>query len=224
MNALLVCAAPSPGAADLVERLAASADLVIAVDGGGAVCRDAGVRPDVLVGDFDSLPGHLVDEFVGMGVRVVEFPAEKDDTDLVLALDLARREGADTVTVTAASTGRLDHTLAVVGALSAAADLRPRLREPELSGWVISTARGARLRLKGVGATVSLIAPGWSATVSVRGVRWPLSRASLAPLSALGVSNVITDPEGAVVEVHEGTVFVLSPHEVVRSAVEVSER
>ena len=89
---------------------------------------------------------------------------------------------------------------------------------------MISTARGARLRLKGVGATVSLIAPGWNATVSVRGVRWPLSHASFAPLSALGVSNIITDPDGAVVEVHEGTVFVLSPHEVVRSAVEVSER
>lgn len=221
MNALLVCAAPAPGAAELVERLAASADLVIAVDGGGLVCREAGVRPDILVGDFDSLPGHVVDEFVSAGVRVVEFPADKDDTDLALALDIARREGADRVTVTAASTGRLDHTLAVVGALVAAADLQPRVREPELSGWVVSTARCARLRLKGVGSTVSLIAPGWSATVSVRGVRWPLSRAVLSPLSPLGVSNVITDPEGAIVEVHEGTVLVLSPHVDVRSAVEV---
>jgi len=221
VNALLVCAAPSPGAADLVAKLASSADMVIAVDGGGQVCRDAGVRPDVIVGDFDSLPGHLVDEFVGAGVRVVEFPADKDETDLALALQFARREGADRVTVTAASTGRLDHTLAVVGALTAAADLRPRLREPELSGWVISTARAARLTLKGVGATLSLLSPGWSATVSVRGVRWPLSRAVLAPLSPLGVSNVITDPEGAVIDVHEGTVLVLSPHVDLRSAVEV---
>ena len=221
MNALLVCAAPAPGAAELVGRLASSADLVIAVDGGGLVCQEAGVLPHLLVGDFDSLPGHVVDEFVSAGVRVFEFPAEKDETDLALALDIARREGADRVTVTAASVGRLDHTLAVAGTLAAAADLRPRLIEPELSGWVVSTTRGGVLKLRGVGATVSLIAPGWSATVSVRGVRWPLSRTTMAPLSPRGVSNVITDPEGAVIEVHEGTVLVLSPRLGIRSAVEV---
>lgn len=212
MNALLVCAAPAPGGVELLGRLAASADLVIAVDGGGAVCHEAGVAPDILVGDFDSLDGSLLDEFVSQGVRVVEFPADKDETDLALALSVARREGADRVTVTAASTGRLDHTLAVAGSLAAAADLQPQLREPELRGWVLSTALRSRLRLKGVGATVSLLAPGWGATVSIRGVRWPLARAELAPLSELGMSNVITDAEGAVIEVHAGTVLVLSPH------------
>ena len=211
MNALLVCAAPSPGGAELVGRLAPSADIVIAVDGGGSVCLEAGVVPDILVGDFDSLPGSLLDDFVSQGVRVVEFPADKDETDLGLALDVARREGADRVTVTAASTGRLDHTLAVAGALAAAADLRTQLREPELRGWVLSTALRTTLKLKGMGATVSILAPGWGATVSVRGVRWPLAKAELAPLSDLGMSNVIIDDEGAVIEVHAGTVLVLSP-------------
>lgn len=221
MNALLVCAAPAPGASELVGRLASAADLVIAVDGGGAVCREAGVLPDILVGDFDSLDGALLDEFVSEGVRVIEYPAHKDVTDLALALDVARREGVDRVTVTAASTGRLDHTLAVAGTLVAATDLQPRLREPELRGWVVSTALGSRLTLKGVGATVSVLSPGWSATVSIRGVRWPLAKADLAPLSDLGMSNVITDAAGAVIEVHAGTVLVLSPHVDVAPAVEV---
>jgi len=221
VNALLVCAAPAPGAADLVARLAASADLVIAVDGGGAVCREAGVQPDILVGDFDSLESSLVDEFVSAGVRIVEYPADKDETDLALALAVARREGVDRVTVTAASTGRLDHTLAVAGTLAAAADLQPRLREPELRGWVVSTALGSRLTLKGMGATVSILAPGWNATVSVRGVRWPLTKAELAPLSVLGMSNIITDGAGAVIEVHAGTVLVLSPHVDLAPAVEI---
>lgn len=220
MNALLVCAAPAPGGPDLVGRLAPSADLVIAVDGGGSVCFEAGVVPDILVGDFDSLPGSLLDDFVSQGVRVVEFPADKDETDLALALDVARREGVDRVTVTAASAGRLDHTLAVVGTLAAAADLRPRLREPELRGWVLSTALAPRITLKGVGATVSILAPGWGATVSVRGVRWPLAKAELAPLSVLGMSNVIVDSAGAVIEVHAGTVLVLSPHVDVSPATE----
>lgn len=222
MRALLVCAAPAPGGSDLVARLAPGADLVIAVDGGGSVCHDAGVVPDIILGDFDSLPGSLLDEFVSRGVRVIEFPADKDETDLALALDVARREGADQVTVTAASTGRLDHTLAVAGTLAAAADLRPELREPELRGWVLSTALRSRIALKGVGATVSILAPGWGATVSARGVRWPLAKAELAPLSVLGMSNVIIDDAGAVIEVHAGTVLVLSPHVDLAPATEKS--
>ncbi len=220
MKALLVCAAPAPGGAELVSRLALAADLVIAVDGGGSVCLDAGVVPDILVGDFDSLPGSQLDDLVSRGVRVVEFPADKDETDLALALEVARREGVDRVVVTAASTGRLDHTLAVAGTLAAAADLRPQLREPELRGWVLSTALHPRLKLKGTGATVSILAPGWGATVSVRGVRWPLAKAELAPLSVLGMSNVIIDAAGAVIDVHAGTVLVLSPYVDIAPATE----
>lgn len=211
MNALLVCASPSPGAADLVARLASSHDLIIAVDGGGSVCTEAGVIPDLLVGDFDSLPSEEVDRFVARGVTTQAYPADKDRTDLALALDEARRQGVDTVTVTAASSGRLDHTLAVIGALTAASDLRPRLREPNLSAWILTPSWRPSVRLKGSGATVSVFALTERATVSATGFRWPLTEAALRSLSSLGVSNVITDPVGAMVLVDEGVALVLSP-------------
>ena len=96
MRALLVCAAPVPGTETLLPRLAAEADLVVAVDGGGSVCLEAGVVPDVVVGDFDSLPDDDLDRLGQLGVSVIEFPAEKDASDLELAVGEVRCRGANT--------------------------------------------------------------------------------------------------------------------------------
>jgi thiamine pyrophosphokinase len=211
VRALLVAAAPTAGSIDLVARLAETADLVIAIDGGGAVCLDADVRPDVVLGDFDSLAPSALNRLTAGGARVVTFPARKDRTDLELAIDEARSAGATEVVLTCAATGRLDHTLAALGALEAAADLHPELAEPDVSAWVLAPEGRSELVLFGVGATISLLASTMGAVVTESGVEWPLEAHDLLPGSGLGVSNVIASAEGARVLMHEGTVLVLAP-------------
>lgn len=65
-------------------------DYVIAADGGWLTCEKAGVKPQLLLGDFDSLG--KVPDFA----RIERFPVEKDDTDMMLAikhgLELGHRE------------------------------------------------------------------------------------------------------------------------------------
>jgi thiamine pyrophosphokinase len=211
MRARLVAAAPQPGAAELVALLARKSDFVIAVDGGGAVCQEAGAAPDVVVGDFDSLSSDALLRLASAGARVVTYPVHKDQTDLELALGEARAAGATSVVVTCAAYGRLDHTLAVLGALSAAADLKPELIEPDVHVWVLATAGRKAVQLRGVGATLSLLAMGGQATVSVAGVEWPLAVHPLESGSGLGISNRITAEEGALVSVMRGVVLVLAP-------------
>jgi thiamine pyrophosphokinase len=222
MKVLVVAAAAVTGSADLVASLAPAHDVVIAVDGGGAVCIEAGVAPDVLLGDFDSLDVAAAERLKAGGARLAAYPADKDQTDLELALAEARRLGAHQVTLTAASSGRLDHTLAAVGALASAADMNPELAEPHLHAWVLGEAGRTSLRVCGVGATLSLIALCRDARVSVSGVRWPLFDATLAPGTGLGVSNVVQDEAGALVELHEGTLLVAAPEspDTVRATVE----
>lgn len=210
MKTLLVCAAPVTGSSALVARLAPNADFVIAVDGGGAVCLEGGVTPDVLVGDLDSADSETVNELLARGVPVQRFPAEKDATDLELAIGEARRRGARQIVVTAATAGRLDHTLAALAVLAGATDLQPEIAEPDLSGWVLGRSGRSDLKLTGAGATVSVIPWGGIALVSARGVRWPLDHAELGPETALGVSNVISASGAAVFTAHQGTVLVLS--------------
>lgn len=221
MRALVVAAAPSLGSAGLLSELARDHDLVIAADGGGALCRDADVTPDVLVGDFDSLGPHVRDALADSGAEIVSFPAEKDATDLELALSEAIRRGARSITVTAASTGRLDHTLGVLAAAACVAQFAPRLLEPDLSGWLLSTQGRDSLALYGVEGTVSLMPWGGCSVASASGLRWPLTRETLAPTSARSLCNVI-ETEPAAVTVHSGLLWVFAPH--IHDTVRVLER
>jgi len=211
MRALLIAAAPVEGSVTLVAELATQCDLVIAVDGGGAVCLEAGVAPDVVLGDFDSLDAAALQELSAGGSRVVRFPAHKDRTDLELAVDEARSAGASEIVLTCASSGRLDHTLAAIATLLANPDLRPRLAEPDVTGWILSLEGRPHIVLHGRGATVSLLAVSEPAVVSASGVEWPLDRFEIEPGSGLGASNVIADEAGADIAVAGGTLLVLAP-------------
>jgi thiamine pyrophosphokinase len=211
VNVLIVAAAPVAGSSELVARLAPEHDLVIAVDGGGAVCIDAAVTPDIVLGDFDSLEPDALELLRRRGATVLPFPADKDQTDLELALIAARERGAQSVTVTAASSGRLDHTLAVVGAIGTAADLRPQLVEPDVHAWVLGEDGRTELAVAGRGSILSLVALGAGARVTVSGVRWPLDDCDLPFGSGLGVSNVVAAESGAVVRLLAGRLLVLAP-------------
>ena len=82
----------------------------MAADGGGRFLAAAGVVPDALVGDFDSLDEAAVAAAGRRGARVVRHPVRKDQTDGELAVDEALREGADEL-VLAGALGALDHVL-----------------------------------------------------------------------------------------------------------------
>lgn len=209
MRALLVCAAPVPGSVGLISVLAPAHDLVLGVDGGASLCADAGVVPDLIVGDLDSLSDRAAQLSERQGVEVRRFPTDKTRTDLDLAFDAARTAGADCVTVTAASAGRLDHTLAMTGALTRNRDLAPRIEEPSMRGWLLASDGVSTLSLVGRGSTVSIFALDDPATVSCSGMRWPLRRRRLEPLSSEGLSNLVDAPQG-LIEVHRGRVLVLS--------------
>ena len=90
-------------------------DAVIAVDGGYAHLQKAGVQPDFVVGDFDSL-GYVPE---AGDVRV--FPPEKDQSDMQLACRAALQEGCDELVLYGCLGQRFDHTIANVQVMLAAA-------------------------------------------------------------------------------------------------------
>jgi thiamine pyrophosphokinase len=181
------------------------------VDGGGSVCLEAGVLPDVVLGDFDSLPAEDLMRLRALGATIQQFPADKDASDLELAVAEVRGRGAATITLTAAASGRVDHTLAVFGVMAAAADLRAHLVEPDLDVWALASAGRRSLELTGPGATITLSAFGGPAVVSARGVVWELDGVTLEPESSLGLSNRIDADGRAHVSVSHGVVLVFAP-------------
>lgn len=211
IDTLIVGAAPVGGGEAHYRELVTSARRVIAADAGLAVCLGLGRVPDVVVGDFDSAPAEMLDRVREADSAIISHPRDKDASDLDLALECARDTGARTVVLTAAFTGRLDHTLAALGTLTRSADMHGVAREPGF----ICHALDARLRPHcalelAVDTTLSVFTLSQGSVVSLDGVRWPLRQHPLATLSSLGLSNLAS---GGVVDirVHAGSalLFVL---------------
>ncbi len=187
---------------------AAAADLVVGADGGAGFLLDAAVLPDLVVGDFDSLPADRVAELESAGVELVRHPVCKDETDGELAVDEARRRGAGEVVLVGAL-GALDHTLghlAVLRRLEAAA-VPARLVGPRLTVRVLMAP--ARVVLDAPpGVRVSLVPLGAAVTATLTGLAYPLERGALPVDACLGLGNSVAR-QGAAIALHEGVAAVL---------------
>lgn len=99
----------------LVDKIRAYPYL-IAVDGGLNHCHKLGLKPDLIIGDLDSADKKILPLFDKVEKQV--FPADKDKTDLELAIEYALEQGATRITVFAALGNRIDHTLVNIHLLS----------------------------------------------------------------------------------------------------------
>ena len=158
---------------------------LVACDAGWRNLQRLGLRPDLVVGDFDSAPPPPEGD-------TVVLPHVKDDTDTQYAARLAVERGADRVTILGALGGaRLEHTLA------------------NLSTGLWLQKRGVKVLLADEHSEIRFLLPGSALTleredwqyfslfplegtaegVCVQGAFYPLQDATLHPDFPLGVSN-----------------------------------
>jgi thiamine pyrophosphokinase len=189
------------------------ADLLVAADAGASWLAEAGVTPDLLIGDLDSIPSDLLARLETAGVPIERHPTDKDASDAELAVDRAVTHGADRVVVIGALGGeRLDHQLANV--LLLAYETWPAtLLDLSIvrGGTQLRAARGGgRLELRGgVGDLVSLLPLGGDAVgVRTDGLRYPLDGEDLHVGRSRGLSNVV-ERAPASVSLDRGTLLVI---------------
>ena len=168
-----------------VLELVRGAALTIAADGGARHAAPLGVRIDLWVGDFDSSA-----DLAHLHAPRQTFPTDKDNTDLELALGIAKRRGATGALVLGAFGGRFDHALGI--ALMAARETRNgftiNLESGTESGWVLTPAQPFELPLT-AGQTFSVLALEDAWGLSIAGAKWSLERVSLNFGASLGISN-----------------------------------
>jgi thiamine pyrophosphokinase len=210
MNAIIVGASPLAHTAAWYRKFVKAADVVVACDAAGEWCVGLGRLPDLAVGDFDSASPGAAERLRALGVEVSEYPTRKNASDLDLAVDAALALGAGTLTVTAAFTNRLDHTLAALGlALRVPANVPLVFADPGLAARVVRPPNETHVELEvQPGALVSVVALAAAEGVTLSGLAYPLLNASLEALSSLGVSNVATDSR-VTVDVVQGTLLVM---------------
>ena len=186
------------------RRLAGSADLVVAVDGGAERLALFGVRPDVAVGDFDSLSAERLAELTAAGVRIVRHPVRKDQTDAELGVEEALRAGAGCIDIAGALGGAFDHSLGSLALLRhlAGVGVVARLVEPALSVTVAVAPRRLVLTAR-PGSRFSCLPLTRRAVVSLAGVDYELDHTALRADACRGVGNRVARA-GAEVVVHAG--------------------
>jgi thiamine pyrophosphokinase len=164
-----------------------------------------GLRPDVVVGDGDSLGPDGIAELRAAGVEVGLARPDKDESDTELAILAALERGATSITLVAAFGGRLDHTLANIWllALPALADRPAELLDESTRVTLITARRGTPVRrvLAGgrPGDVVSLLPLDTTVVgITTERLRYPLRNESLLVGPSRGLSNVRLEADAAV--------------------------
>ncbi len=195
---LIFCAAGF----DALVRPLRQEDYIIAADGGLRHTQALGIRPDCVLGDFDSLG------YAPEGANV--FPVEKDDTDAMLAVRRGLQLGYREFYLYGSLDGpRLDHTIANFQTLQYLCD---RGAHGYLIGkdHIVTAVKNGGLRFPaGWEGTVSVFCMGADATgVDIEGLHYSLRSGTLTAGFPLGVSNHFTGRE-ARVSVSQGSLLVL---------------
>jgi thiamine pyrophosphokinase len=196
---------------EAARRLIRPDDFLIAADGGMRHALALGLLPSIVIGDLDSLTQDNRRRLEGSGVEIRQYPPDKNETDLELALRTALEAGYRSILVLAALGGRLDQTL---GNLSLLTD--PSLAEVDVrldDGIEEAVFVRKQADVQGCpGDTVSLIPWGGLAEgVTTEGLRWPLRGETLYPEKTRGVSNEML-AEIATISLKSGLLLVIHRH------------
>ena len=182
---------------------------MVAADGGARYALDAGITPDLIVGDMDSLGEAEVREAEERGALVERHPARKDKMDGHLAILAVRDSGATAVDLLCGGGGRFSALFAVPHMLLAAE--RIGLRATLVASWgqVFALENGYRTVVGGLRDSVSVFPLTGSATgVTLEGFGYPLEDARLEIGDTLGFHNELIG-EVARVSVEQGALLVI---------------
>lgn len=195
-----------------------SETIIVGCDGGSNFLESVGIKPDVIIGDLDSLnniPKSVLSkmdsapfEIIDNGVKYVVYPTDKDKLDSELAIEYCLNEKVDEIVCYGILGDRLDHILGNVFLLTKLKYKNTKLKfvdqnQETYIGQGATTIKGS------VGDLVSLIPIDGKAEVTKSdGFKYDPSKYEMSTESNLGISNELTKTE-AKLEIKKGRFLVI---------------
>jgi thiamine pyrophosphokinase len=181
------------------------AQIVVAADGGVACALALGLRPDVVVGDADSLELSDLNRLGQLGIPLVRVSPHKDASDLELAVREAVGRGARSLVILGALDGdRVEHSMANLMLLTlpelARADASIVDERSTVRVLDAADTSSAALRLSGqAGDFISLFPwAGPAEGITTEGLRYPLRDEPLPVGPSRGLSNELVGTSATV--------------------------
>lgn len=173
----------------------------IAADAGMEFFYRNGIKPDIIVGDFDSVGSEALSYFRSQpDIRIQELNPVKDDTDTEYALRLAISMGAEQITILGGTGSRLDHVLGNIELLGIGLEKGISIELLDANNRIRMIDKGVTLRRREQFGTYVSLLPYTSEVehLTLRGFKYPLTDYCLKGFCSLGVSNEISEEEALI--------------------------
>lgn len=186
--------------------LIAETDYVIAADSGLNILLDNNIKPDLIVGDFDSFKGELPSD-----IETIKLPEKKDDTDLLFAGRVGVEKDFNNFLVLGGYGSRPDQNFAMYSTLL----------------WLVKSGKGIRASAVSTGFEVTVISNslielyietdeylsvfafgGDAYGVELKNADYELTDAILTPEFPVGVSNCKSEGGTVSISVRSGNLLI----------------
>ncbi len=183
-------------------------DYIICADGGTRHALRLGIKPDIILGDFDSLAPELQESLKGQHIEWIAYDTEKDETDSELALRHAIEKGYATILLFGVFGTRIDHMLTNIFALDYLSKLNADVTIIEGNKEIRIIDKSITLHGK-AGDLLSLIPLKETVKkVKTENLQYPLNHEDLLFGYSRGISNVFMKST-AEVSIESGTLLVI---------------
>ena len=196
---------------DLVRKALHRDDFFVFCDSGLKHMTGLGVKPDLIVGDFDSW------EDPHMEVETIVLPAEKDDTDTFFAAKEMVKRGFDAFLLVGVIGARLDHTLANLSILLMLdeADKDAKAIDDYSEMEVISAKAGktGRASIEDSFSFFSLLnVTGTAEGITIRNAKYPLEDGRVDCSYQYADSNEVLSGKTAEVSIAKGRLLLIKDY------------
>lgn len=186
-------------------------EFIVAADAGLNFFYQAGIEPDIVVGDFDSVGEDVLDYYRDHEyVEICMLNPEKDDTDTEFSIREAIRRGANKITLMGGTGTRIDHLLGNISLLGIGLEEGVSIELVDPYNRIRMINQGMEItEREQFGKFLSIIPYSDKVTgVTLEGVKYPLKNHTMGGYNSLGISNEIVE-DTARISFDEGILLVI---------------
>lgn len=182
---------------------------IIGVDKGLNALHELDIKPDLVVGDFDSVDSGIRAIYAGSPGAIVLNP-RKDFTDTHVAVLEALKRKPDNIIIVGATGTRMDHMLGNINLLKICLDEGVMAAIVDKSNRIRMIDKQLKIRRdEQYGRYVSCIPFSDKVTgISIKGFEYNLDDATIIKEQTIGISNELREEEG-LITIKEGYLIVI---------------
>ena len=186
-------------------------DIIIAVDNGAKILNELNIKPNHIVGDFDTVNKEILDLYKkDTSIKIHRFNPIKDNTDTDIAIRLAVELHSDEIIIIGGIGTRIDHVLGNIQVLKYALDNKVKCKIIDESNEIQLINKTTILnKSENDKKYISLIPLTEKVeNINLKGFKYELKNGELTMGSSLGISNEILK-EQAIIEFDNGILVMI---------------